>query len=389
MKNKFTIILITLVCANLSIAQTIVAVDKINNDFFGYNLENGEYIDLKLDASNNTSYQYISIAKFSENLCFVGLTKQNVDGTIEPMIIRYDLNQKTYDQIELDQIGLPSAIEVDKINNKIYWIDTGLDIMNQANFDGSNIESVITNGDFNVLDVKSTFFVDAEFNRIYFSYGNWEIFLASLDEFQFSSLSLMISQAPTTLNGAGSISDLIFDEDDAYFYFAQNTFDDKPYIVRKETAPGSGGDEEIIYSSADNELDEMFYYQDRIYWTDGSSNLYSMERDGSNVKMDLETSNIIEDFIICETTLTSIAGINSESPKIYPNPVINDLNISFDSRVYISYSIMNSNGIMIENYREIHNSKINLEPLVNGVYFLILHSKKGNSKIEKFVKTDH
>ena len=92
----------------------------------------------------------------------------------------------------------------------------------------------------------------------------------------------------------------------------------------------------------------------------------------------------------CATSITSINEYKSNNFKIYPNPATNYLIIQLNENVttFINYEISNVLGEIIykstgTNHSE--NLKINVNPFLNGIYFLKIKYEKESTTI-KFIK---
>lgn len=386
MKLSLSIIIILLHFCIIGNTQTVVAIDSL--DFYGFNLQSSEYIDYKLVSSADFEDEYLSISKFNNEIVYVSLIRHFVSGTEKPMIIRYDLTDKSYEEIIIDEIERPVAIDVDIFEEKIYWIDPGLNKLKRTNLDGSFSETIL---DDDIPEANYAFAVDGEFRRdIYMSYGDWRMFLIDMDSFSAAFFSIINDESPTPLQPltAGAIGDIIVDEDEQYFYWLQNTWDSKPYIVKRETEVLAGGDEEVIVFSQNDQFHDLAYFDKRIYWTGNESILYSSSTDGSDLKQENEMDKEVRDFIVTSIT-TSIKDTeleNLNSLVIYPNPSMNYISLEKDSKNYIQYSIVDANGVNYIANRYIRNDKIQIEDLPAGVYYLILKNKSGFSSTARFVK---
>lgn len=92
------------------------------------------------------------------------------------------------------------------------------------------------------------------------------------------------------------------------------------------------------------------------------------------------------------TSTESILGENKIRINLFPNPVNNSLQISLkiDAQLDLSLYIFNATSeIMMENNISIYknwNDQINIKNFPNGLYYLKVESKNGESKTIKFIK---
>jgi len=94
-------------------------------------------------------------------------------------------------------------------------------------------------------------------------------------------------------------------------------------------------------------------------------------------------------FQITESESTSTKNQLDESITIFPNPVLNTLNIWFNSVLDnpLSYEIVNALGQRISNGRILsQKSAIAIQHLDNGMYTIRLFDEEGNSSSQKFIK---
>lgn len=91
--------------------------------------------------------------------------------------------------------------------------------------------------------------------------------------------------------------------------------------------------------------------------------------------------------MVIEGSTLGVTKINSESFKIYPNPVTNVLNINFVDHLseIVSAEIYDLQGRKVLSSNATNNS-INVEKLSTQTYVLILETSDGNRHSQKFVK---
>ncbi|WP_167033039.1 T9SS type A sorting domain-containing protein [Chryseobacterium sp. Tr-659] len=71
--------------------------------------------------------------------------------------------------------------------------------------------------------------------------------------------------------------------------------------------------------------------------------------------------------------------------KVYPNPAKDFLHITSDEKI-ISYDIYDNNGRkIIHSKTNLSEEKIDISVLISGLYFIDIHTIKGNIK-SKFIK---
>lgn len=97
----------------------------------------------------------------------------------------------------------------------------------------------------------------------------------------------------------------------------------------------------------------------------------------------------IANFEIAFNNVVSVNDLNLENILIYPNPIINQINIQSKSildNIEINiYNIIGSN-VLTKKLQVSDNNTINFEKFNTGIYFLKLVNSKNESKIIKFIK---
>lgn len=86
--------------------------------------------------------------------------------------------------------------------------------------------------------------------------------------------------------------------------------------------------------------------------------------------------------------INDLDKLNSNYLEIYPNPIINDLNIELPDANFKSFIILNQLGIIVKK-GEITNTnyvKIDLSTISSGIYILILEDKSSNKIKKKIIK---
>lgn len=88
-----------------------------------------------------------------------------------------------------------------------------------------------------------------------------------------------------------------------------------------------------------------------------------------------------------DTLLDYASGNNSREncTYIYPNPVIDEINFSIKYSNWSNYQIFNLNGTEVMSGK-ILNTKVNVNDLVSGVYFVKLKAPNKNTYLAKFLK---
>jgi hypothetical protein len=97
-------------------------------------------------------------------------------------------------------------------------------------------------------------------------------------------------------------------------------------------------------------------------------------------------STRISSLTISEDVTVSVNELNSEIKSLYPNPVVNDLNIELKSAGESIISIVNSNGKIVKKSQAFNAlTRLDLSDLTNGVYVVSI-MKDGKTFTQAIVK---
>ena len=99
-------------------------------------------------------------------------------------------------------------------------------------------------------------------------------------------------------------------------------------------------------------------------------------------------TNTAENVVGCTTTSLSNSNVQvGENFEVYPNPVSDELTIVADNNVYSGMMITNTFGQIIKQQPlTVSITRLNINTLSPGVYYIRLSQENGNSKVSKFVK---
>ena len=88
-----------------------------------------------------------------------------------------------------------------------------------------------------------------------------------------------------------------------------------------------------------------------------------------------------------ESKIASIEDIKIEGLSIYPNPVNDILNISFDSKELAHATLMDIRGVIVTEFDILNGeSSLNTSSMSEGIYFMNIKSGNGVSSIKVNVK---
>ena len=176
------------------------------------------------------------------------------------------------------------------------------------------------------------------------------------------------------------------------FYLA-NKFENS-----SETGSNNGESDITIYRFDQNLYYNNFYHQPSILGNDIPNQLIATSdggailvgennfptANGSNILLAKIGPNEYYPYIEAVPTHSTLVGVNEQIKKsniqIYPNPTVNFISIEKKELIGTKYVIFNNTFKEISN-GEITNSKISIEPLPSGSYFIQI----GNS-VQQFIK---
>lgn len=386
MKVKLTLALLFLFL-KITLAQIVVVADKNTNNFYGYDLVQDQYLDFRIDTSPNSMDEYISIAKINEHFAYVGLIKVSNNGVRKPMIIKFNFQNLSHEEIITEDIELPICIDIDPINNKIYWIDKDRNELRRANLDGSEAEFF---GEVEEVTASRLpkLAVDKKVERIFFSNGAYNFFLTNSDDYAPAELTSIFKETPINgVHNGARIGDMVIPENGEYLFWSNNTNDSDPHLIKRDLTIGTGGGEVKIFELENSVFNELAVLNDRLYWSGGYSELSSIDLNGNDYQEYVINRNLF-DFIVLEEVVSSTENIAHSFPIIVgPNPVVNLLRLSLPHpNEKYTYSIINGNGTTIINKAILHSPQIETSHLPRGSYILQLENEKGASLSRKFFK---
>ncbi len=108
----------------------------------------------------------------------------------------------------------------------------------------------------------------------------------------------------------------------------------------------------------------------------------------------LELHTLFYDSLVCtfpltipDTTLTLIQKNDFANISIFPNPVVENLTISYENLELISnIQISGSNGRLIKEINNPVSNTIIVDELKSGIYFILINEKSGSVYRTKFIK---
>jgi len=356
-------IALIILLTEMTFAQTIVAVSKVSNDFYGYDITTNEYLDFRLNQNPSSMDEYLCITKTNDDSAYVGMIKFLDNGDKKPMIIKFNFQDLSYEEIITEEIENPICIDIDPLNNKIYWIDKDLNQMRRSNFDGSEVEM------FGEVEEVTNFF------------------LTNSDQYAPAELSSVFQEQPTMWHNGGRIGDLVIPENGEYLFWSNNTNETHPHIIRRELAFGSGGTEEKIIEIEDGAINELAVLNDRMYWSGGFSQISSADFNGDLIE-EYIIDRILFDFIVIESNVLSNKAIGKSFPlEIGPNPTENYLKLhQINANEEYYYYITDANGSKVVNITKLFDPTIDINHFSKGVYVLNLINKKGEIASKIFIK---
>jgi len=189
----------------------------------------------------------------------------------EPFIKRFSINTGLSESLNLNEIQNPYGICVDSTNKKIYWTDYGTDKILRSNFDGGQVEVIVSSD----LVYPCGIVVDEVNSKLYWTdWGNNTIKKSNLDG---SGIEILLNSSQIS-----SPVGITIDVANGYFYFADEStlkiqrtdLDGNNLVDIATNLPSPHG---IVYSPG----------QQKLFWTnwvESTGSVQSSNTDGSNLE---------------------------------------------------------------------------------------------------------
>lgn len=90
-------------------------------------------------------------------------------------------------------------------------------------------------------------------------------------------------------------------------------------------------------------------------------------------------STVVSSITVSEDLTASISDISQIKANVFPNPVVEELNIKVDVTDYVFYQLFNANGKLVKKFQSnTELTTISLSELKSGTYFLHAHSSEAS-----------
>lgn len=178
-------------------------------------------------------------------------------------------------------------VELDLVHGKIYWSDTSRDIINRANLDGSEAETIIR---LNYVDLVEGLALDPAAGKLFFSYctspAASAIRVANLDGSGMTTFK--------QLAAAAGPFEIELDTDSGTLYWNEFHGGQPPQQVRRTAA--NGMEPVSLAFSPANGLNNGIHFDPaevKVYYADSNQNLCRANPDGSDTEVLLLETNSV------------------------------------------------------------------------------------------------
>ena len=361
----------------------LVGTDVLNFDFYGYDFNSNSYEDFRITSTGFAFDIYHSITQGDdENIAYVSVIKFNSFGADTPWIIKYNFSTRTFETIVSSGIEEPVSLDIDKINNKIYWIDQDMKKMMRANLDGSGMETL---GDVNTFLTgwDPVVSVDEVNGKIYFTNGGGNVSVTDINSWDPQDLTTDF------VVPGGRIGKVMVDDAGAFLYWTYNLTQEPSYIVKTNLATGT---EEKVVQGGDAYI-AFDLFEDRMYWTGDFSVVSSANIDGTDVQVEFDAEPFVGDFIMRSslTTSTHFVADTDNQVLLFPNPASESFALNIDAAQVTELTgtikIVNGVGQVVRQInKHDFSNRIDIVDLPQGVYYLFLQKSNGQEIVKEFAK---
>jgi DNA-binding beta-propeller fold protein YncE len=304
----------------------------------------------EIDSLNRKIYWINSHTSFP-NSRSQAIMKSNLDGTEVKQLINYP------------KVKYPFGIALDINVNKIYWTDSETKSIGVMDLDGSN-DKVFINDKIDPRELK----IDLLSKKLYWTdFESKKLLKANLDG---SNIEEVIN-----LNNTFSFGFDISHKNNKMFWTNQN--DNSIYSAELN---GSNITKVLQTSSTFNGLSAICFDEidSKLYFTD-NNNIYKSDIDGSNFKTLLANLSPTDIYILNDKSSGSRDFDSNIKLEVFPNPLINTINLRSSSIINSVeiFEVSSGKSIIKElNINKLEHS-INTESynLISGLYIMKIHTK--------------
>ena len=275
---------------------------------------------------------------------------------------------------------LPTDISIDPFNEKIYWADSGTDKLHVANLDGSNPEDLITNP----VAPPNRVAIDVEHEKIYWSGLDFASNLAIIERADLDGSN----QEEIFLGSSDDrIESIALDPANGKMYWCDQNFMDFISTIKTANLDGSDVEDWMELPAANYQL-TIDTANNQLYWTDPTS--------GSIKRADFDGQN--EETVVTNISSPSSVAILQDFPnaipdipiaaqglihRIFPNPTqgLTTIEFSNPAKAEWQWAIMDQLGRQMEVtvLQTEEGFTFDSAALQSGVYFFSLW--KGTERV--------
>lgn len=273
-------------------------------------------------------------------------------------------------------LGLPEGIALDTENEKMYWVDSGTNKIMRANLDGTIVEALVTyptvNLDAIVLDVLQ--------GKMY-----WTLWGAGSAEGKIMRANLNGTNIEELVN----IPNAILKGIDLDLIEGKMYWTDCGYAkIQRANLDGSNMEDLISTGLSTPNAISIDLLAQKIYWTDlGGRKIQGAKLDGTQVftvsNVDINSPQGL--VVYSDYYINSLATTEESSIEIFPNPVIHQLNLT-ELLPSSLINILNMKGqVLYQTETDKGTMTIDVSNYNAGFYLVEIVAPTGGKFIEKII----
>jgi sugar lactone lactonase YvrE len=344
---------------------------RYGNFLFTADFENGGYSSKVLASSDIYLPSRFEIDTISKKIYWVNSHSSFVNDNSQAIMVGNLDGSEIKQLMNYPKVKRPNGIALDKSGKRIYWTDTETSIIGSMNLDGSD-EKVLLKDLMRPVGLK----LDEVSKKIYWTdWGTKKIMRSNLDSSN--------SEEVINLGNIISYDIAISHVNNKIFWTANN--EGSIYCAGID---GSNITKVVDTGSTFNRMDAIFVDEknEKLYFSD-DKRIYQADLDGKNlipIISNERPSNVFIQNDINSSLIDSELEVNLE---VYPNPVMNTINISSTSLIN-SVEIFDIKGNLI--LKEVNINQENysmndgIHKITTGFYILKVISNYGTSNKKIF-----
>lgn len=348
-----------------------ITIDKLNNKIYFSDYRNGGVLykanlsdgSIVTEVIDTEVYRpdRIEVDALNEKIYWINSRSSSFNDNRSD-IMRSDLNGQNIERlISYPDVRRPEGLALNLTNNYLYWSDLSLGTISRASLDGSNIETLVSG-----LDNPTGLTINFESNKLY--WGDWGTKKIQSSELDGQNIEDIVSDDITPIEVA-----IYYKDSKIYWTDLSNG------TINRCNYDGTNIENIITTENPTfNHPNSIHIDQknDKLYYSIGFSGekIQRSDMDGANIE-DIVTDDISSprDLFLVNSIISSTSYLTNDFEVVtFPNPISDFYTVKSDQYLISELLICNSSGQRLYKKDNINtlSHTINMIDFPGGIYFV-------------------